>query len=253
MNHSVSEETLSAIGRLGTATVHYLLMMRGIGRKYGAGPIRMEGVASLAPGRRLVGRAVTLRYLPMREDLQALVATSRGADGMNATPRWRVVEACGPGSVLVSDALGLSDVSTGGEIVYGRLHLRGAAGVVTDGAIRDAGPVVAMGWPVFAGGRTSMVGETRIMPYEFGVPIQCGRVLVWPGDVILGDDDGVVVIPSGLADEIARNGAQHEAVEESVLDVMRRENVAPSAYYPFNADTYALHEARMRRLAGESP
>ena len=246
MSHTsrVSDDVLAVIGKLGAATIFYLLHMRGVGRKYGSGPIVMKNVAPLAPGRKLVGRAVTLRYLPTREDLQAEIATSSGADGMNATPRWRVIEACGPGDVLVSDAMGQSGTSTGGEIVYGRLFQRGAAGIVTDGAIRDAQPTVDLGWPVFAGGRATMIGETKMLPYEFNVPIQCGGVLVRPGDVILGDDDGVVVLAASFAEEIARVGKEHEAIERSILANMREKNASPAHYYPFNDGTLAMHRAR---------
>jgi regulator of RNase E activity RraA len=169
---------------------------------------------------------------------------------MNATPRWRVIEACGPGDVLVSDALGQAGTSTGGDIVYGRLHQRGAAGIVTDGAVRDAAAVVDLGWPVFAGGRTSMVGETKLLPYEFGVPIQCGGVLVRPGDVVLGDDEGVVVVAAALAEEIARAGREHEAVEDSIRATMHEDGASPARFYPFNPQTLAMHEARRRRGKG---
>lgn len=238
----VSDEVLARLGRTETATVLFLLMARGIGRKYGYGPIWMESVRSLAPGRRLVGRAVTLRNLPSRPDLQQRIAVSATADGMNDTPRWRAVEACGPGDVLVSDAIGQSNVSVGGEIVFMRLKQRGAAGLVTDGAVRDATNVVEFGLPVFAGGATPTVGETRIMPYEVNVPIQCGKVLVWPGDVVLGADDGVVVVPASLAEEIADEAERHDDVERAIMDFVEREEASPSRFYPFNDLTYELYE-----------
>lgn len=238
----VTDDVLERLGRSETATVLFLLMARGIGRKYGYGPIWMEGVKTLAPGRRLIGRAVTLRNLPSRPDLQQRIAVSSTADGMNDTPRWRAVEACGPGDVFVSDALGQSNVSVGGEIVFMRLKQRGAAGLVTDGAIRDAANVVDFGLPVFAGGATPTVGETRIMPYEVNVPIQCGKVLVWPGDIVMGADDGVVVIPASLAGEIADEAERHGAVERAIMDYVERERSSPSRFYPFNEETYALYE-----------
>lgn len=238
----VSDEVLERLGHSETATVLFLLMARGTGRKYGFGPIWMEGVRTLAPGRRLVGRAVTLRNLPSRPDLQERIAVSSTAEGMNDTPRWRAVEACGPGDVLVSDAIGQANVSVGGEIVFMRLKQRGAAGLVTDGAIRDAPAVVEFGLPVFAGGSTPTVGETRIMPYEVNVPIQCGKVLVWPGDVLLGADDGVVVVPAALAKEIADEAERHDDVERAIMDYVEREKASPSRFYPFNDLTYELYE-----------
>lgn len=238
----VSDEVVERLARTETATVLFLLMARGIGRKYGYGPIWMEGVRTLAPGRRLAGRAVTLRNLPSRPDLQQRIAVSSTAEGMNDTPRWKAVESCGPGDVLVSDALGQSNVSVGGEIVFMRLKQRGAVGLVTDGAIRDATNVVEFGLPVFAGGATPTVGETRIMPYEVNVPIQCGNVLVWPGDVVLGADDGVIVVPASLAEEIADEAERHDDVERAIMDYVERERASPSRFYPFNELTYELYE-----------
>lgn len=238
----VPDDVLQRLRRTETATVLFLLMARGIGRKYGYGPIWMEGVRNLTPGRRLVGRAVTLRNLPSRPDLQQRIAVSTTAEGMNDTPRWRAVEACGPGDVLVSDAIGQSNVSVGGEIVFMRLKQRGAAGLVTDGAVRDASKVIEFGLPVFAGGATPTVGETRIMPYEVNVPIQCGKVLVWPGDVILAADDGVVVVPALLAAEIAEDAEQHDDVERAIMDYVERYQASPSRFYPFNDLTYELYE-----------
>ncbi|MBX3143017.1 MAG: hypothetical protein KF813_04615 [Trueperaceae bacterium] len=238
----VSDEVIERLKHTETATVLFLLMARGIGRKYGYGPIWMEGVRTLAPGRRMVGRAVTLRNLPSRPDLQQLIAVSSTAEGMNDTPRWRAVEACAPGDVLVSDAIGQSNVSVGGEIVFMRLKQRGAAGLVTDGAVRDAPNVVNFGLPVFAGGSTPTVGETRIMPFEVNVPIQCGKVLVWPGDVVMGADDGVVVIPASLAEEIATEAERHDDVERAIMDYVEREKASPSRFYPFNDLTFELYE-----------
>src|SRR5699024_6355997 len=123
-------------------------------------------------------------------------------------------EMCGPNDVLVSDAMGKAGVSTGGEIVYARLLKRGAAGIITDGAIRDAEAVINFGLPVYAGGRTPTVGEVIMMPFEIITPVQCGNVLVFPGDVVLGDDDGVVVLPASIAEEIAREAVRHENIEE---------------------------------------
>ncbi len=246
----VADDVVERLGRADNATVLFLLMARGTGRKYGFGPIWMDGVRSLAPGRRLVGRAVTLRNLPSRPDLQERIAVSSTAEGMNDTPRWHAVESCGPGDVLVSDAMGQSNVSVGGEIVFMRLKQRGAAGLVTDGAIRDSTRVIEMGLPVFAGGRTPTVGETQIMPYQVNVPIQCGKALVWPGDVILGADDGVVVVPASMAAEIADEAERHDDVERAIMDFVETERASPSRFYPFNESTYELYERWKARQRG---
>ena len=207
----------------------------------------MAGVESLAKGRRLAGVAVTLRYLPSRPDLQAKIATGSHGEGFNQTPRWSALESLSRGKVLVADAMGMSDVSTGGDVVFSRILTQDAAGLVTDGAVRDGAKVAKYGDPVFAGGSTPTIGEPNILPYEVNEPIQCGRVLVWPGDLILGDDDGVVVCPSGLADEILQECIRHDEMEAAVLEHTMRERISPSMYYPFNEETERLHDEWAKR------
>lgn len=240
----VSDALLKKLSGVSNATVLGLLLRRGYAKVY------MEGVKTLAPGRRLAGRAVTLRYLPSRPDLQKRIALSKTADGMNDTPRWRALEALGPGDVLVADAMRLGGVSTGGNVVFSRILTKGAAGLVTDGAVRDGAKVAEYGYPVFAGGSTPTVGEPNILPYSVNEPVQCGGVLVWPGDVILGDDDGVVVLPSQLAAEILPEAARHDDEEEALLDHTMKSRVSPSKFYPFNEETKKLYEDWKRRRYG---
>ena len=224
------------------ATVLGQLWRRGYDKVY------MRGVASLSKGRRLAALAVTLRYLPSRPDLQSLIATGEHGEGFNETPRWQALEALSPGDVLVADAMGKSDVSTGGDVVFSRILSRGAAGLVTDGAVRDGSKVVRYGFPVFAGGSTPTIGEPNILPFQVNEPIQCGGVLVWPGDLILGDDDGVVVCPSGLASEIIDECERHDEIEAAVLDYTQLEGVSPSRFYPFNDETERIYDDwRQRR------
>ena len=109
--------------------------------------------------------------------------------------------------------MGRSLTSTGGDVVYSRILTRGAAGLVTDGAVRDGHRVTAYGFPVFACGSTPTVGEPFILPYSVNEPIQCGGVLVCPGDVLIGDEEGVVVLPAQLADEVADQEDARETVE----------------------------------------
>ncbi len=241
----VTNELLARLSVASNATVLGLLMKRGFSKVY------MEGVRSLAPGRRLVGRAVTLRYLPSRPDLQQRIAFGKTADGMNDTPRWRALEALSEGDVLVADAMRLGNVSTGGDVVFSRILTKHAAGLVTDGAVRDGQKVVEYGYPVFAGGSTPTIGEPNILPFEVNVPVQCGGVLVWPGDVVMGDDDGVVVLPSQLAAEILPEALKHDEEEEAVLEFTIRNKVSPSRYYPFNEDTQKLYEEWKKQRAGK--
>ena len=232
----VSDELLARLQPVSNATILGLLLKRGYDKVY------MEGVRSLAPGRRLVGRAVTLQYLPSRPDLAARVATGAHGEGFNETPRWEALEAMGPGDVFVGDAMGLGNVSTGGDVVFSRVLTRGAAGVVTDGAVRDGHKVIRYGYPVFAGGSTPTVGEPNILPFQVNEPIACGGVLVWPGDVILGDDEGVVVLPSQLAGELIDEAIHHDEVEQALLEYTQREKVSPKLFYPFNEDTERIYQ-----------
>ncbi|MCH7906218.1 MAG: hypothetical protein IIC29_05080 [Chloroflexi bacterium] len=232
----VSDELLSRLADVSNATVLSALRQRGYHRVF------MDGVKSIAPGRRLCARAVTLRSLPVRPDLAERIATGAHGDGFNETPRWQAVDSVGPGYALVTDAMRLSNVSTGGDVVYSRILTRNGAGLVTDGAVRDGAAVAAYGFPVYAGGTTSIVGEDHILPYQVNEPIQCGGVLVWPGDIVMGDDDGVVVLPSQLAEEILPWAIEHDEMEEAVLDHTRRTGESPSPYYPFNEETRRLWE-----------
>ena len=244
MTQPMTEVTADLVERfhgVSNATVLGQLWRRGYDKVY------MSGVASLAEGRRLSALAVTLRYLPSRPDLQSLIATGEHGEGFNETPRWQALEVLSPGDVLVADAMGKSDVSTGGDVVFSRILSRGAAGLVTDGAVRDGSKVVRYGFPVFAGGSTPTIGEPNILPFQVNEPIQCGGVLVWPGDLVLGDDDGVVVCPSGLAAEIIDECERHDEIEAAVLDYTQREGVSPSQFYPFNDDTERIYEEWRRR------
>ncbi len=242
----VSDELLESYRAVSSATVLGRLLQRGYDKTY------MKGVHSLAPGRRLVGRAVTLRYLPSRPDLAKRVATGAHGEGFNETPRWEALEKMGPGDVFVGDAMGLSMVSTGGDVVFSRILTKGAAGLVTDGGVRDGHKVTRYGYPVFAGGSTPTVGEPNILPYSVNEPIQCGGVLVWPGDVLLGDDSGVVVMPSQLAEELLEECVEHDEVEQALLEYTQEQKISPKSFYPFNDETMKIYEdwkARQGRQA----
>ncbi len=237
----VPDSLLEQYQSVSNATVLGKLLQRGYDKTY------MNGVRSLAPGRRLVGRAVTLRYLPSRPDLAKRVATGAHGEGFNETPRWQALEAMGPGDVFVGDAMGLSTVSTGGDVVFSRIVTQAAAGLVTDGGVRDGHKVVRYGYPVFAGDSTPTVGEPNILPYEVNAPVQCGGVLVWPGDVILGDDTGVVVLPSQLAEELLPECVEHDETEQALLEYTQERKISPKSFYPFNDDTKKIYEEWKKR------
>ncbi|MBI4306200.1 MAG: hypothetical protein HY678_07760 [Chloroflexi bacterium] len=232
----VSNELLSKLALVDNATVLGSLNRRGYLKVY------MRGVHCMTPGRRLAARAVTLRYLPSRPDLARRIATGMHGEGFNVTPRWRALETLEPGDCFVGDAMGLGHVSTGGDVVFSTILVRGAAGLITDGAVRDGHKVIKYGYPVYAGGSTPTIGEPEILPYEVNEPVQCGGVLVWPGDVVLGDDDGVVVLPSQLAEEVLEEAIEHDETEQAILDHVIEKKVSPSKFYPFNEETRKIYE-----------
>ena len=124
---------------------------------------------------------------------------------------------------------------------FSRILTQYAEGLVTDGAVRDGHKVIRYGYPVFAGGSTPTVGEPNILPFQVNEPIQCGGVLVWPGDIVLGDDDGVVILPSHLAAEIVDECERHDEIEQAVLDYTQRHRVSPKHFYPFNEETGRIY------------
>lgn len=176
----------------------------------------IQAARPLRSGVRLAGVATTMRMLPAREDLANPAYTS--------SPDYahrKAVERVGPGQVLVIDARG--DLRSGvlGDILATRMQQRGCAGVITDGAVRDSAALAALEMPVFAAGRHGAPHTALQLATGLDEPVQCGGVLVLPGDVIAGDDDGVVIIPRKVAVEVARSSREQEQLEEFVLEKIR--------------------------------
>ncbi|MGW0949908.1 fumarylacetoacetate hydrolase family protein [Streptomyces sp. NPDC002623] len=181
-------------------------------RSRGLPHMSIDGVRPMVPGSEaLVGVAHTLRYLPLREDL-----FTRHGTGMNA--QKRAIEEVRPGHVLVMDARRDPTAGTLGDILALRAAKRGAAGVVTDGAVRDSAAIAGMGLPVFAAGAHPSVLGRRHVPWDTGVPIACGGALVQPGDLIVGDADGVLVVPPDLAEELIADCREQERQERFITE-----------------------------------
>ena len=183
-------------------------------RKRGLDNVSIDGVRPLHPGRKLVGTARTLRFVPNREDLFA----SHGG-GYNA--QKRAFDAVGEGEVIVIEARGETGSGTLGDILALRAQARGAAGVVTDGGIRDADAVAAVGLPVYSAGAHPAVLGRRHVPWDLDLTIACGGATVQPGDVIVGDADGVIVIPPALAEEVADAALEQEIEDGWIADQVR--------------------------------
>jgi regulator of RNase E activity RraA len=185
----------------------------------------------------LVGRARTLRYLPAREDLVLLL---RAPGAIN--PQRALFEAVGPRDVVVIDAGGNVEAGGLGDILATRLKVRGIAGLVTDGCVRDAPFIKRMGLPVFTRAVHPGANTSALVPYEYDAPIQCGGVTVFPGDAILGDEDGVIVIPASLAGRVADEATEQERLEGFLRRVVEAGESLPEAYPP-NARIRAQYEA----------
>ena len=174
----------------------------------------IQDVHPLSPDQpTLVGEAFTLRYIPAREDLNKLdVFRDR------AHPQRKAVEDCPPGCVLVMDSRKDARAASAGAILVSRLHQRGVAGVVTDGGFRDSAEIAKLGIPAFHHRPSAPTNLTLHHAIEINGPIACGDAPVFPGDVILGDSDGVIVIPAHLADEIADETFEMTAFEDFVAE-----------------------------------
>ena len=196
-------------------------------RKRGFDDTSIDGVHPTDPGKKMVGRARTLRFIPARPDLFA----SHGG-GFNA--QKRAFDTLKPGDVLVIEARGEAATGTVGDILALRAQTLGAAGIVTDGGIRDIAAVSALGIPVYSqGGHPAVLGR-RHVPWDVDITIACGGAAVQPGDVIVGDDDGVLVIPPQLVDEVVEAAIVQEREEMYIAErVAAGESV--DGLYPMNA------------------
>ena len=203
----MDKETLALLGEIGTATVSMQLLKRGIRN------VSMRGVRALdGDAGRIVGEAFTLRFVPLREDLHQ----PEKLHDPNHPPR-AAIETAPAGSVLVVDARGQGETGVLGDILGLRLRERGVAGVAADGAVRDSAAVIDLGFPVFCAGAAPPASFAGLSAADLQTPIGCGGVAVMPGDVIVGDDDGVVVVPRALAGEVARDGAEQNRLERFIV------------------------------------
>ena len=165
----------------------------------------------------LVGEAFTLRYMPAREDLNRIeVFRDR------SHPQRKAVEDCPAGSVLVMDSRKDARAASAGAILVTRLMKRGVAGVITDGGFRDSSEIARLGFPAYHHRPSAPTNLTLHQAIEINVPIGCGDAPVFPGDVILGDSDGVIVIPAHLADEIANEAVEMTAFEDFVTEQVHK-------------------------------
>ncbi|GAB6898752.1 fumarylacetoacetate hydrolase family protein [Kineosporia succinea] len=207
-------------------------------RKRGYPHSSIDGVHPLKPGTRMIGTARTLRFVAHRPDL----FTSHGG-GYNA--QKRAFDSLKPGEVLVIEARGDATAGTVGDVLALRAQTLGAAGVITDGAVRDSAAVVDIGLPVFAQGAHPSVLGRRHVPWEVDATVTCGGATVQPGDILAGDDDGVVVIPPHLLDEVARAASEQEA-QDAWVAARVAEGHPVDGLFPPDAEWLARYRSSTR-------
>jgi len=205
---TLKPETRDMLKTVSTATLCTALFKRGLRNQF------IQDVHPLNPaGGPMVGEAFTLRYIPAREDLNPLSVFQD-----RAHPQRKAVEDCPPGAVMVIDSRKDARAASAGSILVSRLMKRGVAGVVTDGGFRDSPEIAQLAIPAYHHRPSAPTNLTLHQALDINVPIGCGDVAVWPGDVMVGDGEGVVVIPAGIADAIAAEAVEMTAFEDFVTE-----------------------------------
>jgi regulator of RNase E activity RraA len=233
----LSASAREALSRVSTATLTTVLFKRGLRNAF------IQGIFLLnrsAP--RMVGEAYTLRYIPAREDIDQL-----GAFEGRGHPQREAIEACPPGHVLVMDARRDASAATGGDILMTRLMVRGVAGVVTDGGLRDSPSIEKLAWPAYCAARSAPLNLVRHHAVESQVAIGCGGVAVYPGDVVAGDEEGVVVIPAAMAEAVATEALAQSEFEDWV-EARVKEGRSIFGLYPPSAETKVEYEAWRKNI-----
>src|ERR1700682_6163198 len=214
-----------------TATITTMLLKKGIRRCW------MNGPKPLVPhGKRLVGAAFTLRFVPAREDLATPESWAKPISTRGA------IEEMPEGCIAVADAMGILSAGIFGDILTMRMVKRNVTALVTDGAVRDKAGVLASGLPVWCAGVAAPASVNGLTFVGWQEPIGCGGCAIFPGDVIVADDDGAVVIPQALVDFVAGEGAEHELYESWVFSEVENGVKLPGLYPP-NEEAKARYAA----------
>jgi regulator of RNase E activity RraA len=234
---NLSAGSLARLRRVSTATLTTQLFKRGLRNVF------VQGVRRVSrSGQNMVGPAFTLRNIPSREDLDHV-----GVFENPQHPQRRSIEIVPPGHVLIVDCRGDTRAASAGGILLKRLEVRGAAGFVSDGCVRDTPEVGETAFPVFCAGGSAPLNLARHHAADYQRPIACGGVPVYPGDIIVGDGEGVVVIPRHLADEVAADAAEQEALEEFVMAEIKSGKALPGVYPPNDATRARYAQWRRKR------
>jgi regulator of RNase E activity RraA len=227
----LEQETIATLSGIATATLTTVLLKKGLRNVW------LRGAKPLRPGqKRLVGPAFTLRFVPAREDLATPESWSSPISTRAA------IESMPPGCIAVVDAMGVTDAGIFGDILCARMKVRGVAGLVTDGVVRDVAGVLATDLPVWCKGVAAPPSVAGLTFVNWQEPIGCGGVAVFPDDVIVVDEDGAVVIPRALLSEVVEAAGEQEKLEAWIIAQVQAGASLPGLYPP-NAENKARYQA----------
>ena len=228
---SLTPKSIEILQSVSSATITTVLLKKGLRNVW------LRGTKPLRPGQpRLVGPAFTLRFVPAREDL----ATPESWG--NPISTRAAIEAMPEGCIAVVDAMGISDAGIFGDILCARMVKRRVTALVTDGVVRDLEGVLGTGLPVWCNGAAAPPSVAGLTFVNWGEPIGCGGVAVFPDDIIVADQDGAVLIPKNQLDHVLAEGPEQERLEGWIVSEVDNGAVLPGLY-PMNAETKARYEA----------
>ena len=232
-------KTLATLACVSTATITTLLLKRGLRQVWMRGPTPLRGAQRKQMDRQ-VGPAFTMRFVPAREDL----ATPASWDSPRSTRA--AIEEMPAGCIVVVDAMGVTTAGIFGDILCARMRQRGVRALVTDGAIRDAVGVEATGLPVWCRGVAAPPSIAALTFVDWLQPVGCGGVAVFPDDLIVADDDGAVVVPRAMVEELCTLGPEQEQLEQWIIERVGDGESLPGLYPPSEAQRARYRNSRAR-------
>ena len=227
----LSTQQIQTLKQVSTATITTVLLKKGLRNVW------LRGSRPLRPGQeRLVGPAFTLRFVPAREDLATPESWSKPISTRTA------IEAMPEGCITVVDAMGVTDAGIFGDILCARMAKRGVTALITDGVVRDLEGCLGTGLPIWCNGAAAPPSVAGLTFVNWGEPVGCGGVAVFPDDVIVADQDGAVLIPQAFVEQILNEGPEQEAMEGWIVNEVTNGAALPGLY-PMNAETKARYAA----------
>jgi regulator of RNase E activity RraA len=229
---TISDQVKAQLAGVCAATIATELFNRGLRNCF------LYGLKPLNPAHcRFVAEAFTLRYIPSREDIDDYRIYHKPGH-----PQRVAIESCPPGHALIMDCRNDPVGASGGDILLERLMRRGVAAAITDGSFRDSPTIAKLPFPAFAAGQSPNISLVRHHAVDMQVPIACAGVAVYPGDVLVGEEEGVMVIPRHLAAEVAAGAVERDLSEEFVMEKIRA-GASITGVYPFSDETRREYEA----------